>query len=106
MEIVFDKEYLEELYKKGKCSDKKHRYQPQIVHKYIRVVDALQYAPSTDALRKFNGLNYEMLRGDKQGLESVRVNNQYRIEFKSELRVDGLSVVTICNIIELSNHYD
>ena len=34
MEIRFDKQYLEDLYIKGKSSDKKHRFQPQIVAKY------------------------------------------------------------------------
>lgn len=31
MEIRFDKQYLEDLYLKGKSSDKKHRFQPQII---------------------------------------------------------------------------
>ena len=28
MDIVFEKEYLSELYYQGKCTDKKHRFQP------------------------------------------------------------------------------
>ncbi|CDD91550.1 uncharacterized protein BN604_00790 [Bacteroides intestinalis CAG:315] len=28
MLVTFDKEYLKELYVSGKCSDKKHRFQP------------------------------------------------------------------------------
>lgn len=44
---------------------------------------------------------YEKLAGDKMGLESVRVNDQYRIEFKT--RATG--GITICNITELSKHY-
>jgi proteic killer suppression protein len=39
MEIVFDKKYLEELYKEGKTSDKKHRFQPQIITKYRKTID-------------------------------------------------------------------
>ncbi len=49
-----------------------------------------------------NGLNYEKLKGDKSGLESVRVNDKYRIEFISTKENNE---ITICNIIELSNHY-
>lgn len=45
-----------------------------------------------------------MLTGDKNGIESVRVNDQYRIEFKSSAVVNE-TVVTICNIIDLTNHY-
>ena len=39
MLVTFEKEYLRELYEKGQASDKKHRYQPQIVRKYAHVVD-------------------------------------------------------------------
>lgn len=37
MDIIFDKDYLKELYVTGKTSDKKHRYQLQIINKYVRV---------------------------------------------------------------------
>ena len=56
------------------------------------------------SLKKYNGLNYEKLKGDKAGLSSVRVNDQYRIEFE-EKTVNDQSFATICNIVELSNHY-
>ncbi len=46
----------------------------------------------------------EVLLGDKQGIESVRVNDQYRIEFNSSV-VAGEEILTICNILDLSNHY-
>ena len=95
MEIKFDKEYLEELYLEGKTSDKKHRFQPPIVAKYRKTIDLLF---------RYHSLHYETLVGDKAGLESVRVNEQYRIEFKTTKVVSEI-VVTVCNIIELSNHY-
>lgn len=41
MEIVFEKDYLRELYYDGKTTDKQHRYQPQIVKKYVQVVNIL-----------------------------------------------------------------
>ena len=47
---------------------------------------------------------YEKLHGDKEGLSSVRVNNQYRIEFE-ETKQNGEDISTICNITELSSHY-
>lgn len=55
-------------------------------------------------LAKYNSLNYERLRGDKSGLSSVRVNDQYRIEFEEQYE-DGETIATICNITDLSNHY-
>ena len=60
-------------------------------------------------LYKYKSLNFEALAGDKNGLYSVRVNNQYRVEFsitQMNLNEEILEAnVTICNIIELSNHY-
>lgn len=103
MEITFEKDYLKELYYNGKCRDKQHRYQPQIVKKYIRTVDILDAVDRVTDLFRFNALHYEKLSGDKAGLESVRVNDQYRIEFRTSEVSD--KQITICNIIELSNHY-
>ena len=60
--------------------------------------------PDTTALKKFNSLNYENLKGNKEGLSSVRVNDQYRIEFE-EITENNQNIATICNITELSNHY-
>lgn len=104
MEIKFDKKYLEDLYFDGKSSDKKHRFQPQIIKKYIRVIDILRGASSTEDLYGLHSLNYEMLIGDKDGIESVRVNEKYRIEFTTT-KIYNDVVITVCNILELSNHY-
>ena len=103
MEILFDKKYLQELYTTGK-TDKKHRYQPQIVRKYIRIIDLMMEVPDVTSLMQYNSLNYEKLTGEKKGLSSVRVNDQYRIEFEENMK-DGETVATICNITDLSNHY-
>jgi proteic killer suppression protein len=104
MEVTFKKDYLQEMYQTGKTTDKKHRFQPAIIRKYIRVIDIMIAQPDTLTLKKYNGLNYEQLKGDKAGLSSVRVNDQYRIEFEEEI-VGDQPVATICNIVELSNHY-
>ena len=101
MEISFEKEYLRELFYDGVTSDKSHRYQPGIVKKYVRVVNILDSVEKPSDLFRYRSLHYERLVGDKAGLESVRVNDQYRIEFKSTAE----GGITICNIIELSNHY-
>ncbi|OKY86259.1 MAG: addiction module killer protein [Bacteroidales bacterium 52_46] len=104
MKIIFDKKYLEELYLEGRTSDKKHRFQPQVIAKYRKTIDLLESLSVIEDLFRFHSLNYETLSGDKAGLESVRVNNQYRIEFKTTKVVSDI-VVTVCNILELSNHY-
>ena len=103
MEIIFNKAYLKEMYQTCRA-DKKHRYQPQIIRKYIRVIDLMIEQRDITSLIKYNSLNYEKLKGDKVGLSSVRVNDQYRIEFEEYVK-DGETVATICNITDLSNHY-
>jgi proteic killer suppression protein len=50
-------------------------------------------------------MHFEALKGDKQGKFSVRVNKQYRIEFTLNENLKQ-PILTICNIVELSNHYD
>ena len=104
MEILFDKEYLRQLYEDGKCTEKKHRYQPQVIKKYTKVIDLMYASPNTMSLAKYNSLHYEKLVGDKMGLSSVRVNDQYRIEFKEQTKEREV-LATICNITELSNHH-
>jgi proteic killer suppression protein len=92
------------MYRTGKTSDKKYRFRPAIIRKYIRVIDIMIDQPDVLALKKFSALNYEKLKGDKLGFSSVRVNDKYRIEFEEKTIGDQV-IATICNITELSNHY-
>ena len=55
-------------------------------------------------LTKYGSLHYEKLVGDKKGFSSVKVNDQYRIEFE-EIIAENEVIATICNITDLSNHY-
>ena len=104
MDIIFNEKYLQTMYLTGQ-TDKKHRYQPQVVRKYIRVIDIMIDVSDVQELLRYNSLNYEKLKGDKAGLSSVRVNDQYRIEFEEQMR-EGETIATICRIIDLSNHYN
>ena len=104
MQVTFEKDYLRELYENGKASDKRHRFQEQIIRKYIRVVDLMVELANVMELARYGGLHYEHLHGDKKGTSSVRVNNQYRIEFRVIVE-DGKTIAEIVNITELSNHY-
>ncbi|KAA6350864.1 hypothetical protein EZS27_001711 [termite gut metagenome] len=41
---------------------------------------------------------------ERAGISSIQVNKQYRIEFTTT--DNGVeSIVTVCNLLELSNHY-
>ena len=97
MDIKFEKDYLRELFYDGVTSDKHHRFQPDVVKRYVRVVNILDSVENVADLFRYKSLHYEKLIGDKKGLESVRVNNQYRIEF----RTSEMEGITICNIEEL-----
>ena len=105
MIVIFKKDYLKELYEQGVAKKKKYRFQPQIVRRYQDRINFLIKASRVEDLFYIKSLHYEVLTGDKAGISSVRVNDQYRIEFEVET-VEGKSVLTLCNIIELSNHYD
>jgi len=104
MIVTFDKEYLRELYVNGRTTSKKYRFQPDIVARYIKVVNTMKNQNDVNDLMRLGSLHYEHLHGDKEGYSSVRVNDKYRIEFTEET-VGDQRIATICHIIELSNHY-
>ena len=54
--------------------------------------------------RDIKSLRYEVLKGDKAGRSSVSVNMQYRVEFTVKTTEEE-PILTICNILELNNHY-
>jgi len=71
---------------------------------YKKCIDLLEGVPRVESLYKYNALNYENLKGKKKGIDSVRINDQYRIEFTTNI-IESETVITVCNILELSNHY-
>ena len=68
MFIEFDKDYLRELFEQGRTSDKKHRYQPEVIKGYQKAVASLKRAINVEMLYRLNSLNYEVLKGDKLSL--------------------------------------
>lgn len=104
MEIRFRQPYLKELYETGSTTEKKYRFQPQIVSKYRKTIDLLEANATKEDLYRFHSLHFEALHGDKEGLFSVRINDQYRLELSIEV-VGREPVITVCTIEELSNHY-
>ena len=104
MVVTFNEDYLETLYTKGKTGTKKNWFQPQIVRGYQKGIKYLIQAKRKEDLYPFKSLHFEALHGDKEGRFSIKANDQFRIEFTLE-ESDEEPVVTICNIMELSNHY-
>lgn len=104
MFIEFDKDYLRELFEQGRTSDKKHRYQPEVIKGYQKAVASLKRAINVEMLYRLNSLNYEVLKGDKKGISSVRINRQYRLEFTVR-DVMNEQIITVCRLLDISNHY-
>lgn len=104
MIVTFEYEYLKVLYEDGRSPDKMHRFQPDIIRRYQKAINFLKGASCIEALWPIRSLQYEVLSGDKAGLSSVRVNDQYRIEFSVTIN-EKEPILTICNVVELSNHY-
>ncbi|MBR1415648.1 MAG: type II toxin-antitoxin system RelE/ParE family toxin [Prevotella sp.] len=104
MVVTFNEDYLEKLYTEGKTGLKKLRFQPQIVRGYQKAIKYLILARQMEDLFPFKSLHFEALHDDKEGLFSVKANDQYRVEFTMTETSDEPKV-TICNIIKLSNHY-
>lgn len=102
--IEFDKDYLRELFEQGRTSDKKHRYQPEVIKGYQKAVASLKRAINVEMLYRLNSLNYEVLKGDKKGISSVRINRQYRLEFTVR-DVMNEQIITVCRLLDISNHY-
>lgn len=101
MDIIFQKNYLSELYYKGKSSDKQHRYQPEIVRKYVRVVGILEAVNRIEDLYRFNSLHFEALNDTYY---SVRIDYHFRLIFQMEAKT-GEIALTICKLEDITNHY-
>ena len=105
MNVEFEKKYLVELYETGKTSDKKHRFQPNIINGYLKCVKALLNSTRIQDLYNYQALNYEKLKGDKKGLSSLRINDQYRLEFREIPSQSNQTTIEICSLVEITNHY-
>lgn len=104
MIVTFEDKYLQELYVNGATGNRKYRYQPSIIKRYKNCIDILKNAPRKETLFAIKSLHFESLKGNKRGRFSIRVNDQYRLEFTISENLE-IPVLTICNIVELSNHY-
>lgn len=102
MEIRYDKAYLQELYEDGKCSDKHHRFQPEIITKYQKRIDTLMAATRKEDLFVFRSLNFEALSGTSQF--SIRIDQKYRLVFELTEQ-NGDVLITVCTILDITNHY-
>ena len=52
MIVTFQEDYLKELYEDGQAKDKQHRFQPQIIKKYTRIIDLMMEQKNVTGLAK------------------------------------------------------
>lgn len=105
MKIIFEKNYLNELFTSGKAKKKKYSFQPQVIKQYIKTVNILRAATNTESLYQFKSLHYEKKTGDLKSIEAVWVNDQYRLEFQTSIEGEDPNTITICSLLDLSKHY-
>lgn len=103
MLIKFINAYLENLYA-GKPLKGKPVYNKEVILQFKKTVLRIEQVENSNQLRQFRSLNFEALKGNKKGLYSVRVNKQYRLEFK--LENDNITLVEIVLIEALYKHYE
>ncbi len=103
MIVQFNNVYLEQLYI-GEPLKGKPKYSSQVIEKFIKRVDSLKHLSNAEELFKLKSFGFEKLKGDKKHLYSIRINDQYRIEF--ELDKEVLKLAEIVTIEELSKHYE
>lgn len=106
MNIYTEDEALLELMEFGKTNDKKYSKLPkEAIKGFIKAVKFLKLANRIEDLYKFKGLNYEVLKGEFKGYESIRCNDTWRLIFKSFAQ-EGCIIVTEINLIKISHHYE
>ena len=67
------------------------------------MVNLIAETENSVKLRSYKGLHFEALEVDKKGIYSVRIDKQYRLEFKIEDNLITLAEIVL--IEDLSKHY-
>lgn len=82
MKIEFGQSYLQELYERRTCKNKKYKFQPGVINGYIKCINMMASLESVEDLYLFNSLHFSLSQQDGKEV-----------------------VITVCTILELSNHY-
>ena len=105
MNIKFDDKALEDLYLCGSTKDHKYKkLSRDVVKQYIKVVNYLKAARRVEDLYTIKSLHYEKKKGDLKGVETVWLNAQYRLLFKSS--PDDKGIIVNALLQEISKHYE
>ena len=105
MRIEFEDPELERLFTEGKSKAKYLRSLPKgVVKGFFKAVNHLIAARNTEALYPLKSLDYKKLEG--KDYERVKINDQYRLLFRSRVVEDDSEKVTVAQLHKISNHYE
>ena len=105
MTIEFESESLWELYSNGTTQDKTYNKLPKdIITRYVKVVNYLKLATRIESLFRIKSLHYEKKKWNLSNIETVWINDQYRLLLKS--RAGEAGIINIILIKEISKHYE
>jgi len=102
MQVHFRNIYLERLYRELPVSGK-GGYDKNVIRIFKMRIRLLESLENTAELKQFRGLNFEVLKGNKKGICSIRIDKKYRLEFVVEK--SKITLLEIIFIEDLSNHY-
>jgi Plasmid maintenance system killer protein len=102
MIIKFDNYDLELLYE-GQKPKRKPKYPEEVITSFKKKVKTMENVSNAEELRQFTSLRFERLNGNKKDLYSIRVNDQYRIEFRLDNEI--IKLAELATIEDLSKHY-
>lgn len=103
MRVKFSDSYYEDLYE-GIAVKGKPRFPPEVIRNFFKKVPLLEQAEKSKDLYQYRSLNFEELQGDKKGTYSIRLNKQYRLEFR--LENEEVTLLEIVIVERISKHYE
>jgi proteic killer suppression protein len=102
MRIHFTTEELKGFYETPLYSMRgKQKFSTEVLKQFKKRVDLLIEITKLEELRKFRGLNFEFLKGNRKGQCSLRLNDQYRLI----ITIIDEKTVQVILINEISKHY-
>lgn len=92
MDVDFDDDSLRRLE-----TDREHNggYAPEVVKAFRKRMQFIRAVPDERDFYSMRSLNFEKLKGDREGQYSIRLNLQWRLILRLEKRESGKVVVVI-----------
>lgn len=96
MDIKFKDKWLEKI-ESGSANELAHevRLPLAVIKSAQKKLQFLRATTDEKTLLNWKSLHYEKLKGDMEGLSSIRLNDQWRMVLSVEAAVDGLSAVIV-----------